>query len=69
MENKEVAILAGGCFWCVEAPLLLLEGVDTVVSGYSRRACGKSHLCSGMYRPDRTRRSRKSYFRPTENYI
>jgi peptide-methionine (S)-S-oxide reductase len=34
MENREVAILAGGCFWCVEAPLLLLEGVDTVVSGY-----------------------------------
>ncbi|WP_223225251.1 peptide-methionine (S)-S-oxide reductase MsrA [Sphingobacterium cavernae] len=34
MENKEVAILAGGCFWCVEAPLLLLGGVDTVVSGY-----------------------------------
>ncbi|WP_225554997.1 peptide-methionine (S)-S-oxide reductase MsrA [Sphingobacterium bovistauri] len=34
MENREVAILAGGCFWCVEAPILLLEGVDTVVSGY-----------------------------------
>lgn len=34
MENREVAILAGGCFWCVEAPLMLLEGVDTVVSGY-----------------------------------
>lgn len=34
MDNKNVAILAGGCFWCVEAPLLLLEGVDTVVSGY-----------------------------------
>ena len=34
MQNREVAILAGGCFWCVEAPLLLLEGVDTVVSGY-----------------------------------
>jgi peptide-methionine (S)-S-oxide reductase len=34
MENREVAILAGGCFWCVEAPLSLLEGVDTVVSGY-----------------------------------
>ena len=34
MENKEIAIVAGGCFWCIEAPLLLLDGVDTVVSGY-----------------------------------
>jgi peptide-methionine (S)-S-oxide reductase len=34
MENREVAILAGGCFWCIEAPLLLLDGVDTVISGY-----------------------------------
>lgn len=34
MEEKQVAILAGGCFWCVEAPLLMIDGVDTVVSGY-----------------------------------
>ena len=34
MENQEIAILAGGCFWCIEAPFLLLDGVDTVVSGY-----------------------------------
>ncbi|TJZ51510.1 peptide-methionine (S)-S-oxide reductase MsrA [Sphingobacterium olei] len=35
MENaSNTAILAAGCFWCVEAPLLLLDGVDTVVSGY-----------------------------------
>lgn len=34
MQDKEIAILAAGCFWCVEAPFQLLEGVDTVVSGY-----------------------------------
>lgn len=34
VEGKETAILAGGCFWCIEAPLLLLDGVDTVISGY-----------------------------------
>lgn len=34
MENKEEAILAGGCFWCIETSLKLLEGVDTVISGY-----------------------------------
>ena len=27
-------ILAGGCFWCVEAVFLQLEGVESVESGY-----------------------------------
>lgn len=29
------AVLAGGCFWCVEAVYLNLEGVNAVVSGYA----------------------------------
>ena len=29
------AILAGGCFWCVEAALEKLDGVSEVVSGYT----------------------------------
>ncbi len=33
-EGEELAILAGGCFWCTEAIFLELEGVKTVVSGY-----------------------------------
>jgi len=30
----ESAILGGGCFWCLEAALRQLEGVESVVSGY-----------------------------------
>ncbi len=32
---RELATLAGGCFWCLEAIFSELRGVDKVVSGYS----------------------------------
>ncbi|MEM1106270.1 MAG: peptide-methionine (S)-S-oxide reductase MsrA [Pseudomonadota bacterium] len=34
-ENTETAILAGGCFWCVESDFDKLEGVLETVSGYT----------------------------------
>jgi len=34
-QAKEVATLAGGCFWCLEAVYDELKGVEDVVSGYS----------------------------------
>ncbi len=33
-SDKEVATLAGGCFWCLEAVYDRLEGVASVESGY-----------------------------------
>ena len=33
-NGKEIAIFAGGCFWCTEAVFLELEGVESVKPGY-----------------------------------
>ena len=32
---KEIAVLAGGCFWCTEAIYLDVAGVEAVESGYT----------------------------------
>lgn len=34
MAQTEKVILGGGCFWCVEAAINQLQGVESVVSGY-----------------------------------
>ena len=33
--NLKVAIFAGGCFWCTEAVFNRIDGVETVISGYT----------------------------------
>jgi peptide-methionine (S)-S-oxide reductase len=52
-NNKQtVATLGGGCFWCVEAVLQRLKGVNTIVSGYTGgNAPGRPtyrEVCSGL---------------------
>jgi len=48
--RTEIATLAGGCFWCLEAVFDDLEGVEDVVSGYSGGSVPNptyQHVCTG----------------------
>lgn len=52
MENqsRENAVLAGGCFWCLEAVFERLRGVERVVSGYTgggTRQPSYREVCTG----------------------
>ena len=46
----ETATLGGGCFWCLEAALRQLKGVESVTSGYAGGHVGEPdyrQVCSG----------------------
>ncbi|HBE68881.1 MAG TPA: peptide-methionine (S)-S-oxide reductase [Planctomycetaceae bacterium] len=58
-------VLAGGCFWCVEAVFEKMDGVGTVISGYAggdlkdptyKEVCsgdtGHAEVCEVTYDPD-----------------
>ena len=49
--SPQVAVLAGGCFWCVEAVYLQLDGILKVVSGYAGGDASTADyhsVCTGM---------------------
>lgn len=49
--KPQTAVLAGGCFWCVEAVYRQLDGVIDVVSGYAggtAETADYKTVCSGL---------------------
>jgi peptide-methionine (S)-S-oxide reductase len=49
-SDMETATMGGGCFWCLEAALIQLAGVHSVVSGYAGGELddpGYHAVCSG----------------------
>jgi peptide-methionine (S)-S-oxide reductase len=42
-KGSQTAVLAGGCFWCVEAVFQQIEGVEKAVSGYSGGDAASAH--------------------------
>ncbi len=50
-QNSESLVVAAGCFWCVEAMFRMINGVNSVISGYCGGTASDANykaVCSGQ---------------------
>lgn len=61
LARAETAIVAGGCFRCVESDFKAVNGVGDVVSGYTGGICRTPHIAPtrAISRPCRSRSIRR----------
>ena len=51
MKNNKIVTFGGGCFWCIEAVMQRLNGVEKIVSGYTAGEKANANyraVCSGQ---------------------
>ena len=63
------AVLAGGCFWGVQAVFQHVRGVTRATSGYAGGAAIDGALRDGRHRPHRPRRIRADHLRPLPDHL
>ncbi|MEK9628947.1 MAG: peptide-methionine (R)-S-oxide reductase MsrB [Nitrospinota bacterium] len=62
--NEEIAILAGGCFWCMEHPFEDLPGVSQAISGYTGGEKKNAHYKKVASGQTRHREAVEIHFNP-----
>jgi peptide-methionine (S)-S-oxide reductase len=68
-DGLETATFGAGCFWCVEAVFQQLEGVKTVVSGYTGGKGENPTYQQVQRRHQRPRRSNSTHVRPQSGHL
>ena len=68
-DKLETATFGSGCFWCTEAVFQQLNGVKSVVSGYSGGNVANPTYEAVCTWPHRPRRSDPSHVRPSRHLV
>ncbi len=68
-EGLQTAVLAGGCFWGIQAVYQHTKGVTKAVSGYAGGDKKERELRPRQHRPHQPRRGRADHVRPARRLL